>query len=106
MAKLGIDLGTANSCAAVVFDIDKNNPVTIEPIDGPFLGDLVYPSYVAFNKKGEFSVAGLPARERFFSPGQSDLVVRHFKRLLGRPYEYVIKKILKMTALFPNSRAG
>jgi molecular chaperone DnaK len=94
MAKLGIDLGTANSAAAVVFDIDKKNPVTIEPSDGTLFLDLVFPSYVAFNRKGEVSVAGLLARERYFS-GQSDLVVRHFKRLIGRPYDHVIEQISK-----------
>jgi len=94
MAKLGIDLGTSNSAAAVVFDADKKNPFTIEPTEGDFLGDLVFPSYVAFNKKGEVSAAGLPARERFLG-GQSDLVVRHFKRLIGRPFDYVTEQISK-----------
>jgi molecular chaperone DnaK (HSP70) len=92
MAKLGIDLGTANSAASVLFDFDKKNPVTIEPIDGTLYLDLVFPSYVAFNKQGKVSVAGLIARERYFS-GQSELVVRHFKRLIGRPYDHVAKRI-------------
>jgi molecular chaperone DnaK (HSP70) len=93
MAKLGIDLGTSNSCAAIVFDIDPKNPVTITPIDDLFHDDPVYPSYVAFNQEGEFLFAGLPARNRFFEKGRSGLVVRHFKRLLGRSYDYVMEKI-------------
>ncbi len=95
MAKLGIDLGTANSAAAVVFDIDKK-PVTIEPSEGlPYYStDLVFPSYVAFNKEGEAPVAGLPAWERLPTV-QYALVVRYFKRLIGRPYDYVIERISK-----------
>ena len=103
MAKLGIDLGTSNSAAAVVFDADKKNPFTIEPTEGHFLGDLVFPSYVAFNKKGEVSAAGLPARERFLG-GQSDLVVRHFKRLIGRPFDYVIEQVSKDDRAFSEFR--
>ncbi len=100
MAKLGIDLGTANSVASVVFDIDKRRPVTIEPSDERFMGDLVFPSYVAFNKKGEYSVAGLPARDRFLQAGGSDLVVRYFKRLIGRNYDYVMGQIMQGTRAF------
>ncbi|MBI4332510.1 MAG: Hsp70 family protein [Chloroflexi bacterium] len=104
MAKLGIDLGTSNSCAAVVFDMDLKNPVTVEPIDGHFMGDLVFPSCVAFNKKGEVSVVGLPAWERLFKHGQSDLVVRHFKRLIGRPFDHVIERISKGDRAFSEFR--
>jgi len=100
MAKLGIDLGTSNSAAAVVFGGDEKKPFTVEPIDGPLLGDLVFPSYVAFNTKGEVTAAGFVARERFFNYGQSDLVVRHFKRLIGRPFDYVIEKINQKNRAF------
>ncbi|MFC1937789.1 Hsp70 family protein [Chloroflexota bacterium] len=94
MAKLGIDLGTSNSAAAAVFDMDKRNPVTIEPSEGSYQGNLAFPSYVAFNKKGEYSAAGLPASERFLQVGGSDLVVRYFKRLIGRNYDYVMGQIM------------
>jgi molecular chaperone DnaK (HSP70) len=99
MAKLGIDLGTSNSAAAVIFDIDEKNPVTIEPIEGALYTDLVFPSYVAFDKLGIVTVVGLLARERYFS-GQSELVIRHFKRLIGRPYDYVAEKIAKGSPAF------
>ena len=99
MAKLGIDLGTSNSAAAVVFDADEKNPFTIEPGEGGFLGDLVFPSYVAFSKNGAFSTAGLPARERFLG-GQSDLVIRHFKRLIGRPFDDVAEQISQNSRAF------
>jgi len=103
MAKLGIDLGTSNSAAAVVFNADEKNPFTVEPIEGDYLGDLVFPSYVAFNKKGEISAAGLPAKDRFVG-GQSDLVVRHFKRLIGRPFDYVVKQISQDNPAFSEFR--
>lgn len=103
MAKLGIDLGTSNSAAAVVFDADEKNPYTVEPIEGDYLGDFVFPSYVAFNKKGEISTAGLPAKERFIG-GQSDLVVRHFKRLIGRPFDYVANQISQDNRAFSEFR--
>jgi len=103
MAKLGIDLGTSNSAAAVVFDADKANAFTIEPIEGNFLGDFVFPSYVAFNRKGEVSAAGLRARDRFLE-GQSDLVVRHFKRLIGRPFDYVIGQMEQKNPAFSEFR--
>jgi len=103
MAKLGIDLGTSNSAAAVVFDADEKNPFTVEPIEGNFLGDFVFPSYVAFNRKGEVSAAGLQARERFLG-GQSDLVVRHFKRLIGRPFDYVVGQISQKDPAFSEFR--
>jgi len=99
MAILGIDLGTSNSAAAVCFDIDKKNPVTVEPVDGTLFLDLVFPSYVAFDKQGKVSTVGLTARERYFS-GQSELVVRHFKRLIGRPYDYVVEQISKGNRAF------
>jgi molecular chaperone DnaK (HSP70) len=93
MAKLGIDLGTANSAAALLFEADKRNPIIVEPIEGPLHQDLVFPSYVAFDKQGKVSAVGLNARERYFFRGQSELVVRHFKRLIGRPYDYVAEQI-------------
>ena len=99
MAKLGIDLGTSNSAAAVVFDADEKNPFTIEPSEGGFLGDLTFPSYVAFSKNGVFSTAGLPARERFLG-GRSNLVVRHFKRLIGRPFDDVAEQISRNNRAF------
>jgi len=40
------------------------------------------------------SAVGRLARDRYFIE-QSELVVRHFKRLIGRPYDYVIEKISK-----------
>jgi molecular chaperone DnaK (HSP70) len=100
MAELGIDLGTSNSAAAAVFDMDKRNPVTIEPIEGPYQGDLAFPSYVAFNKKGEYSAAGRPASDRFIEAGGSDLVVRYFKRLIGRNYDYVMGQIMQGNRAF------
>lgn len=93
MAKLGIDLGTSNSVAAVVFDANKKNAGTVEPSDGCVDGGRIFPSYVAFNPKGEVAAVGLPASERLLGVGRGDLVVRHFKRLIGKPFDFVIKNI-------------
>ena len=102
MAKLGIDLGTSNSVAAVVFDADEKDPFTIPPNED-YLGDLVFPSYVAFHRNGEFSAAGFPARKAFLD-GQSDLVVRHFKRLIGRTYADVAEQISQDNRAFSEFR--
>jgi molecular chaperone DnaK (HSP70) len=104
MAKLGIDLGTANSAAALLFEADKRNPIIVEPIEGPLHQDLVFPSYVAFDKQGKVSAVGLPARERYFFSGRSELVVRHFKRLIGRPYDYVAEQISNGNRAFSEFR--
>ena len=40
MAKLGIDLGTSNSAAALVFDVDEQTPHTVEPIEGDYFEAL------------------------------------------------------------------
>jgi molecular chaperone DnaK (HSP70) len=100
MAKLGIDLGTANSAAALLFEADERNPIIVEPIEGPLQQDLVFPSYVAFDRQGKVSAVGLNARERYFFRGQSELVVRHFKRLIGKPYDDVAEQISKGNRAF------
>ncbi|MFW6116501.1 MAG: Hsp70 family protein [bacterium] len=92
MARIGIDLGTANSTAAYAVGKERQTAAVIEPSEGTLFLDLVFPSYVAFDRQGNYSTAGLLARERHLS-GQSSLVVRHFKRLLGRPYDHIMDRI-------------
>jgi molecular chaperone DnaK (HSP70) len=92
MAKVGIDLGTANSSAVVVFDIDEKNPAIVEPLEGAYSQGKLFPSYVQFDGQGRIATAGLQALWSF-RRGQSELVVRHFKRIIGRPYDFVIKRI-------------
>jgi len=101
MAKLGIDLGTSNSAAAVIFDADEKNPVTVEAIEGALYEDMVFPSYVSFDKLGRLSVVGLIARGNYFSgSGTSELVIRHFKRLIGKPYDYIAEEIANGSRAF------
>jgi len=54
----------------------------------------IFPSYVAFDRDGNFSAAGLRAKERY-RDGATDLVVRHFKRLIGRSFDHVAGEIAK-----------
>ncbi|AII60223.1 hypothetical protein X793_05595 [Dehalococcoides mccartyi CG4] len=94
MAILSIDLGTANSAAAAILS-GISEPQLIEPEDPPpsGLGDQIYPSYIYFHKDGDAISIGSPARDKFFNQGKSNQVARHFKRLIGRTYEQVIRQI-------------
>ncbi len=89
MARLGIDLGTSNSAAALWREGAKE-AVMVEPAEGPVNGAFVFPSYIAFDPQGEVMAAGLWARERY---REGAFVVCHFKRLMGRSYDYVLKEI-------------
>ncbi|HID29330.1 MAG TPA: hypothetical protein EYP19_04925 [Desulfobacterales bacterium] len=86
--QIGIHLGVENSEAALMIG---GTPQMVEPAKGPTGDGNVFPSYVAFDSQGRYSCAGLPAKNQFVhSP---DLVVRHFKRLIGRPFDFVAKEI-------------
>lgn len=87
---LGIDLGTSNSMAAIS---DGRTTRAVSPVDGTFAEGSPHsiPSYVAFDGSGGFDVAGLPAKNRFAEG--SGWVVRHMKRLIGRPYHLVEREI-------------
>lgn len=86
---LGIDLGTSNSAAAVLIG---GRPIMIPPAEGPTDEGDVFPSYVAFDSEGNLSTVGLPAKERFINVG-GELVVRHIKRIIGRPYNTILSDI-------------
>ena len=71
---IGIDLGTTNSCVAVM---DGNEPTVIPNQEG----DRTTPSVIAFNDKGEVLV-GAPARnQRVTNPERT---VYSVKRFMGR----------------------
>ena len=91
MAKLGIDLGTSNSAAVLVFDADPRTCFTVEPIEGQHNEENIFPSYVGFDEQGKYETAGLNARLNYNNKIES--VVRHFKRLIGRTYDYVNNEI-------------
>ena len=78
MAKvIGIDLGTTNSCVAVM---DGSNPKVIENAEGA----RTTPSMVAFTKDGE-RLIGQPAKRQAVTNPENTLFA--VKRLIGRRYD-------------------
>jgi molecular chaperone DnaK len=78
MAKvIGIDLGTTNSCVAVM---EGKNPKVIENAEGV----RTTPSIVAFNDDGE-RLVGLPAKRQAVTNPENTFFA--IKRLIGRRYE-------------------
>src|SRR5215475_12119345 len=88
MAKtIGIDLGTTNSCVAIM---EGGKPRVIENSEG----DRTTPSIVAFTKDGEVLV-GQPAKRQAVTNPQNTLFA--IKRLIGRKYEdEVVQRDMKM----------
>ncbi|RMF08043.1 MAG: molecular chaperone DnaK [Alphaproteobacteria bacterium] len=74
---IGIDLGTTNSCVAIM---DGKTPKVIENAEG----GRTTPSIVAFTDDGEMLV-GLPAKRQAVTNPQNTLFA--IKRLIGRPYD-------------------
>src|SRR5438045_6663566 len=88
MAKvIGIDLGTTNSCVAI---IEGGKPRVIENSEG----DRTTPSIVAFTKDGEV-VVGQPAKRQAVTNPHNTLFA--IKRLIGRKFEdEVVRRDIKM----------
>jgi len=88
MAKIiGIDLGTTNSCVAIM---EGGKPRVIENSEG----DRTTPSVVAFTKDNEVLV-GQPAKRQAVTNPQNTLFA--VKRLIGRKYEDdVVQRDIKM----------
>src|SRR5258708_1928510 len=88
MAKvIGIDLGTTNSCVAIM---EGGKPRVIENSEG----DRTPPSIVAFTKDGEVLV-GQPAKRQAVTNPQNTLFA--IKRLIGRKFEEeVVQRDIKM----------
>ncbi len=84
---IGIDLGTTNSCVAVM---DGDKPKVIENAEG----QRTTPSVVAFSEDGE-RLIGIPAkRQAVTNPEHTYFAV---KRLIGRPFtDPAIKKDAKL----------
>lgn len=81
MAKaIGIDLGTTNSCAAVVIG---GEPTVIPSAEG----GRVTPSVVAFRKGGEIVVGEVAKRQAVSNP---DKTIRSIKRQMGSDWEKTI----------------
>jgi molecular chaperone DnaK len=78
MAKvIGIDLGTTNSCVAIM---EGGDPVVIANAEG----SRTTPSIVAFTDKGERLVGQIAKRQAITNPDNTIFAV---KRLIGRKYE-------------------
>ncbi len=77
---IGIDLGTTNSCVAV---IEGGEPVVIANAEG----DRTTPSVVAFSKDGERMVGTVAKRQAITNP---DRTVSSIKREMGSNYRVTI----------------
>jgi molecular chaperone DnaK len=83
---IGIDLGTTNSCVAVM---EGNEPVVIPNSEGK----RTTPSVVAFVENGERKVGDPAKRQAITNPIKT---VYSIKRFMGEKYEQVTKEISRM----------
>jgi molecular chaperone DnaK len=84
---IGIDLGTTNSCVAVM---EGGKPKVIENSEG----DRTTPSIVAFSKDGEVLVGQSAKRQAVTNPSNT---LHAVKRLIGRRYEdEVVRRDINM----------
>ncbi|MGI6088062.1 MAG: molecular chaperone DnaK [Kiritimatiellia bacterium] len=101
---LGIDLGTTNSCMAVM---EGGEPVVIPNAEG----SRTTPSIVAFTKSGERLVGQAAKRQAVTNPENT---VYSIKRFMGRKYDEVVKheidlvpyKVVKATNGDAHVKAG
>jgi molecular chaperone DnaK len=84
---IGIDLGTTNSCVAVM---EGNEPVVIPNSEGK----RTTPSIVAFVENGERKI-GDPAKRQAITNAQK--TVYSIKRFMGETYDKVTKEIKRVT---------
>ncbi len=80
---IGIDLGTTNSCVAVM---EGGEPVVIQNAEG----QRTTPSMVAFTGKGE-RLVGQPAKNQMVTNPENTIF--SIKRFMGRRYEEVAEEI-------------
>src|SRR6476646_6270040 len=86
---IGIDLGTTNSCVAIM---ENGQPKVIENAEG----SRTTPSIVAYQEDGEILV-GAPAKRQAVTNSQNTLYA--VKRLIGRKFEE--KEVQKDIGLMP-----
>src|SRR5512136_2151530 len=80
---IGIDLGTTNSCVAVMMG---GEPVVIQNSEG----QRTTPSIVAFTEKGERLVGQVAKNQIITNPENT---IRSIKRFMGRAYAEVGEEI-------------
>jgi molecular chaperone DnaK len=83
---IGIDLGTTNSCVAVM---EGNEPVVIPNSEGK----RTTPSMVAFTGNGERKVGDPAKRQAITNPQKT---IASIKRFMGETYDRVTKEISRM----------
>ena len=84
---IGIDLGTTNSCVAVM---ENGKPKVIENSEGA----RTTPSIVAYTEDGEILVGAAAKRQAVTNPKNTLFAI---KRLIGRRFEdEVVQKDIKM----------
>jgi len=84
---IGIDLGTTNSCVAIM---EGGKPKVIENAEG----DRTTPSIIAYTKDGE-TLVGQPAKRQAVTNPENTLFA--IKRLIGRQFQdEVVQKDIKM----------
>src|SRR5215467_3257869 len=87
MAKvLGIDLGTTNSCMAVM---EGGEPVVLENSEGR----RITPSVVAFTKSGERLVGDAAKRQAVTNPRNT---IYSIKRFMGRKFREIQEEIKRV----------
>src|SRR6266481_5596170 len=100
MAKvIGIDLGTTNSCVAIMESGDPNVLANAE-------GSRTTPSVVAFTDSGERLVGQIARRQAITNPENTVFAI---KRLIGRRYEdaegeKVTEAVITVPAYFNDSQ--
>jgi len=83
---IGIDLGTTNSCVAVM---EGNEPVVIPNSEGK----RTTPSVVAFVENGERKVGDPAKRQAITNPAKT---ISSIKRFMGEPYTNLSKEIKRV----------
>lgn len=83
---IGIDLGTTNSCVAVM---EGNEPVVIANSEGK----RTTPSMVAFTDSGEIKVGDPAKRQAIINPKRT---IFSIKRFMGRDYDEVQEEIKRV----------
>ncbi|MDD4637742.1 MAG: Hsp70 family protein, partial [Bacteroidales bacterium] len=83
---IGIDLGTTNSCVAV---LEGNEPIVIANSEGK----RTTPSIVAFMEGGERKVGDPAKRQAITNPKRT---IYSIKRFMGESFDQVAKEISNM----------
>jgi molecular chaperone DnaK len=83
---IGIDLGTTNSCVAVV---DGSQPIVLENSEGA----RTTPSVVAFSKTGERLVGQSAKRQAITNPANT---IYSVKRFMGMKFDEVLDEVKKV----------